>query len=92
MGRPKGGKNRNHTKEHKLIVVLDYLNNDLPIIKNTDVNVYYKVKTQKHGWLPEAKNLEDYAGWKNSPIVAFAVIVISTAPCVLSADSTMKLL
>ena len=31
MGRPKGGKNRNHTKEHKLIVVLDYLNNDLTI-------------------------------------------------------------
>lgn len=31
MGRPKGGKNRNHTKEHKLIVVLDYLNNELTI-------------------------------------------------------------
>ena len=29
-------------------------------IKN-DVNVYYRVKTQKHGWLSEVKNLEDYA-------------------------------
>ena len=35
---------------------------------NTNVNVYYKVKTRAYGWLPEVKNLEDYAGWKNSPI------------------------
>ena len=39
------------------------------------VNVYYRVKTQKHGWLPEVKNLEDYAGWENSPIVGLAVKV-----------------
>lgn len=39
------------------------------------VNVYYKVKTQKHGWLPEVKNLEDYAGWEGSPITAFMVRV-----------------
>lgn len=39
------------------------------------VNVYYKVKTQKHGWLPEVKNLEDYAGWENSPITCLAVKV-----------------
>lgn len=39
------------------------------------VNVYYKVKTQKHGWLPEVKNLEDYAGWENSPITGLAIKV-----------------
>ena len=39
------------------------------------VNVYYRVKTQKHGWLPEVKNLEDYAGWENSPITGLAIRV-----------------
>lgn len=43
--------------------------------KTNKVNVYYKVKTQKHGWLPEVKNLEDYAGWENSPITGLAVKV-----------------
>ena len=43
-------------------------------IKN-DVNVYYRVKTQKHGWLSEVKNLEDYAGWENSPITGVAIKV-----------------
>lgn len=40
-----------------------------------DVNVFYKVKTQKHGWLPEVKNLEDYAGWEGSPITDVAIKV-----------------
>lgn len=39
------------------------------------VNVYYRVKTQKHGWLPEVKNLEDYAGWQGSPITDVAIRV-----------------
>lgn len=39
------------------------------------VNAYYRVKTQKHGWLPEVKNLEDYAGWENSPITGLAIRV-----------------
>ena len=43
-------------------------------VKN-DVNVYYRVKTQKHGWLSEVKNLEDYAGWENSPITGLAIKV-----------------
>ena len=42
---------------------------------NNQVNVYYRVKTQKHGWLPEVKNLENYAGWKNSPITGVAIKV-----------------
>lgn len=48
--------------------------NDKKPIKN-DVNVYYRVKTQKHGWLPEVKNLTDYAGWENSPITGVAIKV-----------------
>ena len=43
--------------------------------KNEKVNVYYKVKTQKHGWLGEVKNLTDYAGWENSPITDVAIKV-----------------
>ena len=39
------------------------------------VNVYYRVRTQKHGWLSEVKNLEDYAGWQNSPITDVAIKV-----------------
>lgn len=42
---------------------------------NNEVNVYYRVKTKKHGFLPEVKNLEDYAGWENSPITALAIRV-----------------
>ena len=44
-------------------------------ISNKKVNVYYKVKTQKHGWLPEVKNLEDYAAWEDSPITGVAIKV-----------------
>ena len=42
---------------------------------SNNVNVYYRVKTQKHGWLPEVKNLEDYAGWQGSPITDVAIRV-----------------
>lgn len=42
---------------------------------SNEVNVYYRVKTQKHGWLSEVKNLEDYAGWENSPITGLAIRV-----------------
>ena len=40
-----------------------------------DVNVYYRVKTQRYGWLPEVMNLNDYAGYNNDPITAVAVKV-----------------
>lgn len=42
---------------------------------NNEVNIYYRVKTQKHGWLSEVKNLNDYAGWQNSPITDVAIRV-----------------
>ena len=42
---------------------------------SNEVNVFYKVRTQKHGWLPEVKNLEDYAGYEGSPITGLAIKV-----------------
>lgn len=45
------------------------------ISTNKEVNVYYQVKTQKHGWLPIVRNNEDYAGWENSPITDVAIKV-----------------
>lgn len=42
---------------------------------DTQVNVFYRVKTQKHGWLGEVKNLTDYAGWEDSPITDVAIKV-----------------
>ena len=38
-------------------------------------NVYYKVRTSEDGWLPEVKNLEDYAGIENHPITDVAIKV-----------------
>lgn len=53
-----------------------YLDKDLPSSGPVkDVNVYYRVKTKDYGWLPEVKNLNDYAGWQNSPITALAIKV-----------------
>ena len=51
----------------------NFLNSDLP--SNSNVNVFYKVKTIKHGWLPEVRNLDDYAGFENSPITDVAIRV-----------------
>ena len=53
---------------------------DKPATSNKKVNVFYKVRTQKHGWLGEIKNynLTDsngYAGWGNSPITGVAIKV-----------------
>lgn len=66
----------------------DRLMNDLrewqggskPSPTNQKVDVYYRVKTQKHGWLNEIKNYNNvdsmgYAGWENSPITALALRV-----------------
>lgn len=40
-----------------------------------EVNVYYRVRTEAHGWLPEVKNATDYAGWQDSPITGVAIKV-----------------
>ena len=51
----------------------NFLDSDFP--SNSNVNVFYRVKTIKHGWLSEVKNLEDYAGFENSPITDVAIRV-----------------
>ena len=65
-------------------VDMNYMYNDITNLNpstpsntqtNTEVNVYYRVKTQKYGWLSEVKNLEDYAGWEDSPITDIAIKV-----------------
>lgn len=50
-----------------------YLDRDLP--NNSNINVFYRVKTKKYGWLSEVKNLDDYAGYQNSPITDIAINV-----------------
>lgn len=46
-----------------------------PTATNKNVNVFYRVKTKKNGWLGEIKNLEDYAGYQDSPITDVAIKV-----------------
>ena len=46
-----------------------------PQPSSKSVNVTYRVKTKKHGWLPEVKNLTDFAGYENSPITDVAIKV-----------------
>lgn len=60
-------------KDGNRINPTEYLDKDFP--RSNNVNVYYRVKTIKHGWLPEVKNLDDYAGWENSPITDVAIRV-----------------
>lgn len=48
---------------------------DKPEPSSNVVNCYYRVRTQKHQWLQEVKNLNDYAGWENSPITGIAIRV-----------------
>lgn len=60
-------------KDGNRINPTEYLDKDFP--RSNNVNVYYRVRTVKHGWLPEVKNLEDYAGWENSPITDVAIRV-----------------
>lgn len=53
----------------------EIVSNSKVTTKDEKINVYYRVKTQKHGWLGEVKNLNDYAGWENSPITDVAIKV-----------------
>ena len=74
----KGVRSRNGKKclkwtYHGKLNYIDY--SDIPTPVDNKVNVYYRVRTQKHGWLSEVKNLEDYAGWEDSPITDVAVKV-----------------
>ena len=60
------------SKMDYIISEANKINEEEPI---NNVNVYYRVRTEKYGWLSEVKNLEDYAGWKNSPITDVAIKV-----------------
>ena len=60
---------------HGKLQWIDYSSEPQPTPITNEVNVYYRVRTQKHGWLPEVKNLNDYAGWENSPITDIAIKV-----------------
>lgn len=59
----------------RFIKMIETKRNGTPKPVTSDVNVFYRVKTQKHGWLPEVMNLNDYAGWENSPITDVAIRV-----------------
>ena len=37
--------------------------------------IYYRVKTKDHGWLPEVTGLTDFAGYEESPIIGIALRV-----------------
>lgn len=56
-------------------MINDIIGNRENTPSNSNVNVFYRVKIQKYSWLSEVKNLEDYAGWKNSPITGLAIKV-----------------
>ena len=69
-----GIRNLQWTRHGKLIYI-DYSDAPKPTPVSNEVDVYYRVRTQRHGWLPVVKNLEDYAGWEGSPIIAVAIKV-----------------
>lgn len=60
---------------HGKLDYIDYTDSPQPTPSDNTVNVYYCVRTKKHGWLPEVKNLDDYAGWESSPITDVAIKV-----------------
>lgn len=78
--RIRNGKQVYSWKKHGKLSYIDYPAST-NTTKNEKVNVFYRVKTQKHGWLGEVKNYNDndaingYAGWENSPITGLAVKV-----------------
>ena len=71
-----GLKARQWQKCGQLDCYIDYTN-EKPTqpVSQKNVNVFYRVRTQKHGWLSEVKNLEDYAGYQDSPITDVAIRV-----------------
>lgn len=50
-----------------------------PTTSEEPYNVYYQVYTAAHGWLPEVRNLEDYAGLFGYPILAVRCRIENTA-------------
>lgn len=73
--RTKNGVQIGYWQKHGKLPYIEYTNTPEPPTPSNKVNVYYRVKTRKDGWLPEVKNLEDYAGWDNHSIKGLAVKV-----------------
>lgn len=71
--RSRKGKQSLRWTYHGKLNYIDYSTQPQPI--DETVNVYYRVKTQKYGWLSEVKNLNDYAGYKGDAIIDFMVRV-----------------
>ena len=71
--RVRNGRQVGSWKKHGRLPYIDYSTATSSNTSNSEVNIYYRVKTQKHGWLPEVRNLEDYAGWEDSPIIGLAI-------------------
>ena len=46
-----------------------------PPAQTAEVNAYYRVRIQAHGWLPEVENLKDFAGFEGSPVTDVAIRV-----------------
>ena len=44
-----------------------------PVPSTKEIDAFYRVRTRKHGWLPEVCNLADYAGWEDSPITDVSI-------------------
>lgn len=71
--RTRNGVQIGYWKKHGKLPYIEYVNQPQPTDKK--VNVYYRVRTEEDGWLPEVKNLEDYAGWDNHSITGLAIRV-----------------
>lgn len=58
-----------------LNMVKDNMEENTGTTQKTEVNIEYRVKTLRDNWLPPVKNLQDYAGWMDSPVTAVAIKV-----------------
>ena len=70
--RSRNGVQIGYWKKHGKLPYIEYTN---PKPVDNKVNVYYRVQTREDGWLPEVKNLTDFAGYKNHSIIGLAVRV-----------------
>ena len=59
---------------HGKLQWVDYSDTPTPT-PTKNVDVIYKVMTREYGWLPEVKNLEDFAGFNGSAITGIAIKV-----------------
>ena len=81
--RTRNGRQVGSWKKHGKLNYIDYVTapDFEPESSDKSVDIFYRVRTQKHGWLGEVKNYDDsdpvngYAGWEDSPITDVAIRV-----------------